>query len=185
MTGYYRSPTGAPTFSATYDRTLAELRRVAPGKPILLSEVGATETGGRKLDWVKSFFPGLRANSDIVGFVWFNYSISENGATNDWRLNSTAAVFDEFRADLKLSGFGRQRGKSPFLTPLSTPPPALPTTPTTSTTAVATAVLSPTTTTTRPPTTTTTTRPPTTTTTRPPTTTTTRPPTTTTTLHAH
>jgi hypothetical protein len=76
---------------------------------------------------MKTFFPGLRANPDVIGFVWFNYAVTSGNNTNDWRLTSSDSVFNAFRTDLKLSGFGRERGKSPVLVPASTPPPPLPT----------------------------------------------------------
>ncbi len=165
MTGYYRPGDGTATFAATYDKTLAELRRVAPGAPILLSEVGATETGGKKADWIRSFFPGLAANPDIAGFVWFNYAVSQNAVTNDWRLNSTADVFDAFSAGLAASTYGRERGKRAVLIPRtdSGEPPTTSTTTTTTpapTSSATTTSTTSTTTTTRPtPSTTTTTSP--------------------------
>ncbi|HEY6532961.1 MAG TPA: glycosyl hydrolase [Acidimicrobiales bacterium] len=166
MTGYHRPGDKSPTFAATYDKTLAELRRVAPGLPIMLSEIGATETGGQKSSFMESLFPGLEANPDIVGFIWFNYAITEKGVTNDWRLDSSPAVFDAFSAGLADSTFGRERGKRFVLVPRTTSEP--PTTTTTSsttstvtTTTTTTTTVPPTSTTTRPaPTTTTSTNPP-------------------------
>jgi hypothetical protein len=162
MTGYYRPGDGTATFSATYDKTLAELHRVAPGVPILLSEVGATDTGGKKVDWVNSFFTGIATHPDVVGFLWFNYAVTQDGETNDWRLDSTPDVFSAFSAGLSASSYGRLPGKSPVLVPLATgaqtaaPPPS--TAPASTTT-----TRPPATTTTRPAGTTTTTRPPSTT----------------------
>ncbi len=120
MTGYYRVGDGTATFAATYDATLAELRRVAPGVPILLAEVGATEDGGQKVAWTQTFLPGLEANPDVVGFIWFNFAVSEDGHTNDWRLNSTTAVFDTFHDGLAASGYGRERGTPAALVPRET-----------------------------------------------------------------
>lgn len=126
MTGYYRPGDREASFAATYDKTLAELRRVAPGKPILLAEVGATEDGGNKVGWVQSFFPGLAANPDVTGFVWFNHAVTDAGHTNDWRLNSSPSVFESTAEGLEASGYGRERGKRAVLVPrtISEPPPA-------------------------------------------------------------
>jgi mannan endo-1,4-beta-mannosidase len=124
MTGYYRPGDKAPTFDSTYSATLAALRRVAPHKPILLSEVGATEIGGQKLNWVTDFFPGLARNPDVIGFVWFNYAVTASGVTNDWRIQSTTAVTNAFRAGLYATGFGRDHGKKPIL--VTTVPTATP-----------------------------------------------------------
>jgi mannan endo-1,4-beta-mannosidase len=115
MTGYYRPGDAAPTFDSTYSATLNALRSVAPDKPILLSEVGATEIGGHKLAWVTSFFPGLVANPDVIGFVWFNYAVTDAGVTNDWRITSTSAITTAFRTGLYATEFGRDYGKKPVL----------------------------------------------------------------------
>jgi len=121
MTGYLRAEDRAPlTFAGTYDRTLRELRRVAPGKPLLLSEVGATEDGGHKVAWLQSFFPGLLANPDIAGFVWFNYAITDRGHTNDWRVNSTDASYQAFSQGLSATTYGLEVGKKFTLRPRAT-----------------------------------------------------------------
>jgi hypothetical protein len=106
MTGYMRPSDTPADFATIYDATLSELRRVAPDTPILLSEIGATERNGAKIPFIESFFPGLADNPDVIGFVWFNYAISEDGNTNDWRIDSTEATFQAFREGLRASPFG-------------------------------------------------------------------------------
>jgi hypothetical protein len=98
IVGYYRRvayddalQAKPATFDNTYGSTLAELRQLA-AKPILLSEVGATEIGGNKPAWIKSLFEGIAANPDIIGFVWFDHSI--NGT--DWRIESSSAATAAF-----------------------------------------------------------------------------------------
>jgi mannan endo-1,4-beta-mannosidase len=100
MVGYYRrvylDDKGKPkpaTFDNTYSGTLAELRSVAV-KPIVITELGATEVGGNKPEWIRSLFQGLADNPDIIGFVWFDHSI--NGT--DWRIESSDAASNEFAA---------------------------------------------------------------------------------------
>lgn len=121
LTGYYRPEDEAPTFDSTYTATLDELRKVAPGKPIIISEAGATESDGHKLEWVEDFFPGLARNPDVIGFGWFNYVVTDEGETNDWRIQSSPDVTDAFRAGLYATGYGRDRGKQPTL--ITEPPP--------------------------------------------------------------
>lgn len=104
-------------FGGTYDATLAELRRVAPGKPILLSEVGATEDGDHKAAWVQSFFPGLVANPDVAGFLWFDYAVTSEGRTDDWRIRSTPSAYDAFKQGLTEAGYGLDVGKQLVLRP--------------------------------------------------------------------
>lgn len=113
MTGYFRETDRIPTFTSTYGETLGELRRVAPGKPILLAEVGATEDHQLKVAWTTSFFQGVVGEPDVIGFLWFNYSVSEKGHTNDWKITSTVPVQDAFRAGIMASGYGAPYGKKP------------------------------------------------------------------------
>ncbi len=98
MVGYYRrvylddaGKPKAPTFDNTYSGTLAELRATAL-KPIVITELGATEVGGNKPAWIRSLFQGLADNPDVIGFVWFNHSV--NG--NDWRIESSAGAAGAF-----------------------------------------------------------------------------------------
>jgi hypothetical protein len=100
IVGYYRrvyyddnGNPKAPTFDNTYASTLDEIRAVAH-KPIVLTEVGATEVGGNKAAWIRSLFEGVAANPDIIGFVWFDHSI--NGT--DWRIESSSAASEAFAA---------------------------------------------------------------------------------------
>jgi len=98
MVGYYRrvyyddkGVEKPPTFENTYSGTLAELRSIAV-KPIVITELGATEIGGNKPGWIHSLFQGLAENPDIIGFVWFDHSI--NGT--DWRIESSDDAATEF-----------------------------------------------------------------------------------------
>ncbi|MEV7973915.1 glycosyl hydrolase [Cellulomonas sp. NPDC089187] len=98
VSGYQRPPYKADnnaTFEYTYDRTLDQLRQLTD-KKILLAEVGASETGGTKPAWVRSFFSGFDPgrNDDVIGFAWFNLAVTTyvDGqlSTNDWRVDSRA-----------------------------------------------------------------------------------------------
>ena len=105
--GYYRNPKETATLETTLGPSLRALRdtrafRHAP-KPLLLSEIGATERGGQKAAWISDMFAALAApqNADVIGFCWFNDTVTsaagEPGAvTNDWRITSSkqaAAAF--------------------------------------------------------------------------------------------
>ncbi len=113
MSGYYRPGDPAPTFDDTYGATLPLLRAAGPGKPIFLAEIGATEVGGHKDEWITSLFDGLTRpeNSDIVGIGWFSLTVTSGGedgrTTNDWRLNSSPQAIRAAAAGLASSGFGR------------------------------------------------------------------------------
>lgn len=96
VSGYLRPPYRSGndfTFGYTFDRSLDQLRALT-GKPILLAEVGASETDGHKPAWVKSFFDGFAdpKNADVIGFSWFSLAITSyvggERSTNDWRIDS-------------------------------------------------------------------------------------------------
>jgi beta-mannanase len=95
MSGYHRQYDEAPTFGDTYGRTLPQLREAGRGKPIFLAEIGATEGNDNKAEWIDSLFDGLVANPDIIGFAWFNLTVTTTidgeRLTNDWRINSSGA----------------------------------------------------------------------------------------------
>lgn len=111
LVGYYRKPISGKeaSFDNTYAKSLAALRTVST-KPIYLTEVGATETGGNKPAWITSFFTGLAANPDIIGFSWFNLTITALSGnvltTNDWRITSTQAATKAFAAGIADPRFG-------------------------------------------------------------------------------
>ncbi|TPW70857.1 glycosyl hydrolase [Schumannella sp. 10F1B-5-1] len=113
MSSYLRPPFKAGQeigFDQTFSATLGQLRQIAPGKRILLAEVGASEIEGHKPDWLASFFRGLNApeNADIVGFAWFSMTVTSKVdgelATNDWRIDSSARSVEAFAAGLHTPG---------------------------------------------------------------------------------
>jgi beta-mannanase len=112
MSGYYRDATETPSYQNTFGATVDQLRQVAPGKKILLSEVGATETGttasgGQKAKWITSLFDALAqpANDDIIGFSYFSETattvVDGVRSTNDWRLNSRSDSLQAFVDGIK------------------------------------------------------------------------------------
>jgi len=125
MTGYYRPPydeRSKPTFESTFAKTIDQLRTVAPGKEILLAEVGASESGGsvsspgEKARWMSSLFDALGSGEydDVIGFGYFNLvatTIVADGdgktrTTNDWRLDSRADSLEAFRVGIRRTDTG-------------------------------------------------------------------------------
>ncbi len=102
------------SFDFTFGPTLAQLRAVAPGKRILLAEIGASETGGHKVAWLASLFDALAKpeNEDVVGVLWFDLAVSTYTegvlGTNDWRVDSRPETLAAFRAGMARTdtGFG-------------------------------------------------------------------------------
>ena len=94
------------TFDYTFQKTLAQLRTIGVGKPIMLSEIGASEIGGHKAAWVADLFDGLSRpeNSDVIGFSWFDLAVTSyvegERATNDWRIDSRSDSLAAFIAGI-------------------------------------------------------------------------------------
>lgn len=108
VSGYLRPPylNGQQyTFDYTFTPTLNMLRDTTK-KPIILSEIGASEIGGHKAAWVTDFFQALGRpeNQDVIGFSWFNLAITSyvqgERATNDWRIDSRSDSLSAFIAGL-------------------------------------------------------------------------------------
>ncbi|WP_249408955.1 glycoside hydrolase family 26 protein [Frigoribacterium sp. CFBP 8751] len=130
MSGYYRPPyddKSKPTFDSTFGATLKQLRAIAPGKNILLAEIGASETGGssdptatsEKAQWFNSLFEALAdpANDDIIGFSYFDLVattvVDGVRSTNDWRLTSRSDSLAAFTAGITRRDVGYDLQPSP------------------------------------------------------------------------
>lgn len=74
---------------------LEQLRSIAPGKQIIITETAGTETGGSKADWISALLPYLKAQPDVTGFLWFNLN-----KETDWRISSSTAASNAFAAAL-------------------------------------------------------------------------------------
>jgi beta-mannanase len=100
------------TFASSYT-TLTKLS----AKPVIFSEIGSSEIGGDKAAWIRdgflndipTYFPRVTA------VVWFN-----KAKEDDWRINSTPASLDAYRAVVSSSLYG---GSTPTA---SAPPVAAP-----------------------------------------------------------
>lgn len=76
-----------------FDPTVKELRAMAPGKPMVVTEVGCTDLGGDKAAWIRQLVSYLNRDRNIAGFIWFDHD-----KETDWRMGSTpesAAAFAE------------------------------------------------------------------------------------------
>ena len=103
ISGYFRTDGPAPTFDTTFARTLAELKRVAPKKLVLLTEVGAGTGEANRVAWINDFFAKLLEHPEILGFTWFN-DFKDGG---DWRIEYSAATQAAFGAGVADSRYGR------------------------------------------------------------------------------
>jgi beta-mannanase len=89
------------SFDAVFGASLAALARLAPGKPIILAELGCAESGGDKAAWMRDAIlhavPERHPAIDAV--VWFDHHRPDHP---DWRLDSSpaaAAAWREIVAD--------------------------------------------------------------------------------------
>lgn len=74
---------------------IAQLRTLAPGKPVLIAEVASSELGGSKAAWNTDLVSYLSAQADVLGFVWFHLQ-----KETDWRVNSSDSSAGAFKSAL-------------------------------------------------------------------------------------
>ncbi|MEV8195414.1 MULTISPECIES: glycoside hydrolase family 26 protein [Rhodococcus] len=67
-----------------FGSTLDELDVIAPGRPVVVTEVGSAEAGGSKPNWIRELIDYLDARPNVAAFVWFDHN-----KETDWRLTST------------------------------------------------------------------------------------------------
>jgi len=77
-------------FGATYQRIANE---VAPDKPLLIGEIGSTEKGGSKAEWIEEALAAIPVKyPKIGGLVWFD--TYDDGM--DWPIETSASAADAF-----------------------------------------------------------------------------------------
>ena len=70
--------------SELFSAGLADLRRLAAGKQVLVTETSSAEQGGSKADWNAALIGYLAAQPDVTAVVWFDFN-----KETDWRINSS------------------------------------------------------------------------------------------------
>ena len=84
------------SFDAVFASSYAALRRLAPGKPVVLPELGCAETGGNKAAWMQEAL--LRAIPErypaVEAVIWFDHHRSDHP---DWRVESSPAALAAWR----------------------------------------------------------------------------------------
>lgn len=79
------------SFSTVFGRYLHALERIAPTKPVELSELGVSEQGGDKAGWITDMFRSLPSWPRIDAVIWFNLH-----KKSDWRIQSSRAAAAAF-----------------------------------------------------------------------------------------
>ena len=98
-------PDAWKSFSQLVSQTYNHLLKLAPSKPIMLSEMASSEYGGSKADWLKdaletqipNIFPQIRA------MVWFNKNAYEGSGNMDWVIESSSSSQQAFAAGVASS----------------------------------------------------------------------------------
>jgi hypothetical protein len=110
-------------YSASYRRITDT---IAPAKPLIIGEIGSTESGGSKPDWIADFLSELPTNyPKIRGFLWFDDINPGPGGHTDWPFDSTSASLAAFRAGIHsptyTSNIYGSLSTSPIPPPLTVP----------------------------------------------------------------
>ena len=57
-----------------FNQAPPELRRLAPGKQVLVAETSSAEQGGSKADWNTALISYLASQTDVTTVVWFDFN---------------------------------------------------------------------------------------------------------------
>ena len=85
------------TVPETMDAGLAELRALAPRKPIVIAQVGASPIEGSQDFWLGDMFRYLTADPQVIGFVYFNFD-----KETDWRVYTGVSLSDGWSRGMSL-----------------------------------------------------------------------------------
>jgi hypothetical protein len=101
---------GWQTYSQIFSPTITSFGTLAPGKPIMIAEIGAPEKGGSKPAWVSNALASAPA-AGVRAVVWF-----EMVQETDWSLMSSAATTAAAKTALTASAY--RKGNAMALTTL-------------------------------------------------------------------
>jgi Glycosyl hydrolase family 26 len=98
------------SFDEIYSRTYRELvQRIAPGKPIAIGEIGSSEQGGSKAQWISEMLRALPARYPrIRALVWLDKYEGEL----DWPIETSQGAVAAFRAGLRNPAYAGARFSS-------------------------------------------------------------------------
>jgi hypothetical protein len=83
---------GWQTPGQVFDPTVATVRRLAPGVPLMIGETASSERGGSKADWNAALFDWLARQPEVEALVWFHLD-----KETDWRIDSSSTSASSFR----------------------------------------------------------------------------------------
>jgi hypothetical protein len=95
---------------------------IAPSKPMIIGEVGSTESGGSKAQWIKHMFSALPTKFPrIRGLLWFDAYASGPGGNYDWPIDTSSMSEAAFTAGIGSSAYERSIHRNLSASPI--PPP--------------------------------------------------------------
>ena len=100
------------SFDEIFGPTITEIRAFS-GKPLVVTETGASDATGRKAEWITETFRALPRHPDVIGLIWF-----EVDKELDWRIVSSPAVARAFATAVADPRY--QFGWSPDMRPRTT-----------------------------------------------------------------
>lgn len=94
--GYFKTATD--TFGSVFAPTIKDIRALAPGKPMLITETGAAPRAGKKRA-LTELTAGVR-QYQLNGFVWFDIDQGATGSSHaDWSLEHAPDALAAYRSD--------------------------------------------------------------------------------------
>lgn len=91
-------------FEQVFASSVALARELAPGKPVILAELGCSETGGDKAAWIERMFSDLESMPTVRAFTWFDIVKETSWAFTSSDESWLAAVQGLRRASIRGSG---------------------------------------------------------------------------------
>ncbi|MDQ2629430.1 MAG: hypothetical protein M3Y75_00450 [Actinomycetota bacterium] len=91
------------SFDELYRETYDEITTaIAPGKPMIISEIGSTEYGGSKAAWIADAIQSVTTEYPLIrGFLWFE----KHDDGMDWPIETSTASAQAFAAGIQHPAF--------------------------------------------------------------------------------
>ncbi|HVD86887.1 MAG TPA: glycosyl hydrolase [Solirubrobacterales bacterium] len=101
--GKRRGSPGWQSFNQVYHRTYRQIvRRIAPGKPLMISEIASSDRGGSKRAWIKNMLAEVRHRyRKVRGLVW--YDVDDRGT--NWPIEKSKRSRNAFRRGIRSGAY--------------------------------------------------------------------------------
>jgi hypothetical protein len=102
LDGYNGNDPTWRSFKDLYASTYQALLRIAPKKPVIILEVGCTEKGGSKPQWIADMFKVLpKSFPKVKALMWYNRKSIGPGNHKDWPVESKPKSSAAFKNGIK------------------------------------------------------------------------------------